>query len=126
MFSGKGCDVSGDIERLVRLRAKLQAAERELVRATLEELPVGTVIRATLGGHRITATVTGHYSTCFAYCGSVFVRNVLTGAERRVTPHYDGHAVEVVSDVGEHGSSKAKRKEAPMDPVPTAVTAVVA
>ena len=89
--------MSGRVERLVRLNVKRMEAERALVRATREELPVGTVLQATLGGHRITATVTGHCSTFSAYCGSVFVRNVLTGAERRVTPHYEGHAVDVVS-----------------------------
>ena len=89
--------MGGNINRLAVLNRKIEFAKRELCRATMEELPEGTVIRATLGGIRITATVTGYYAPWSIYCGYVFARNNKTRRTRRVLPHYSGHAVEVVS-----------------------------
>ena len=87
-----------DLDRLVRLDEEFRNACRALCDATKQELPVGTIIEATLGRSRVRGEVVGHaegWSTYYA--GSVNVRNLKSGKIRRVTPHYDGHEVTVIS-----------------------------
>lgn len=87
-----------DLDRLVRLDRDFRDACRALCDAAKEELPVGTILEATLGRSRIRGEVVSHaegWSTYYA--GSINVRNLKSGKIRRVTPHYDGHEVTVVS-----------------------------
>ena len=87
-----------DLDRLVRLNEEFRNACRTLCDAAKEMLPVGTILEATLGRGRIRGEVVGHadgWSTYYA--GSVNVRNLKSGKIRRVTPHYDGHEVTVIS-----------------------------
>lgn len=86
---------------LIRLRGlnqQLCDAVRALCHAVQQELPVGTVIEATLGRSRIRGEVVGHAEGWSAtYAGSVDVRNVKSGKIRRVTPHDPCHEVTVIS-----------------------------
>lgn len=87
-----------DLDRLVRLDREFRNACRALCDAAKETLPIGTILEATLGRGRIRGEVVGHaegWSTYYA--GSVNVRNLKSGKIRRVTPHYEGHEVTVIS-----------------------------
>jgi len=86
------------LRRLVRLDQAFRQACKNLCDATAEELPVGTVIDATLGRARIRGEVVSHSKGWSVhYAGSVMVRNSATGKIRRVTPNYEGHAMRIVS-----------------------------
>lgn len=90
--------MSANIALLVRLEAEFRHACHVLCAATKAELPVGTVLEATLGRSRIRGEVVSHAEGWSAYyAGSVYVRNMRSGKIRRVNPHYDGHEVVVVS-----------------------------
>ena len=88
----------GNIERLVRLERVRKDAVRNLCKAAEEELPVGTILEATLGRSRITGEVVGHADEWSSfYAGSVNVRNLKSGKIRRVDPSYSGCEVKVIA-----------------------------
>lgn len=85
------------LDRLVRLSAAHDHAREALCRGVEEELPLGTIIEATLGNARIRGEVTGYGSTWSCHsAGCVWVRNTRTGKTRRVYPALDTEAVRVV------------------------------
>jgi hypothetical protein len=88
----------GDLDRLVRLYNSFRNSCLHLCDATRDELPVGTIIEATLGNSRIRGEVVSHAeSWSTTYAGSVNVRNLQTGKIRRVNPHRESENVTVIS-----------------------------
>jgi hypothetical protein len=85
-----------NINRLKRLEAKYKKARQEWCNAIEEELPIGTILKATLSNACIRGEVIG-YGRDY-YGGSVLVQNTHTGKTRRVCPTFSDHEVRVVAE----------------------------
>ncbi len=88
----------GNLIRLKTLKEAFRKSCCDLNDATAEELPVGTILEATLGKSRIRGRVKSHASGYNRYyAGTLIVTNLTTGKERRVNPSSESENVTIIS-----------------------------
>lgn len=83
-------------ENVKLARAAHEAAAKALIEAAKAAYPVGCVVGLTLGRCRIWGKVVGHSDSWWYDPGTVRVRNVVTGKERKFAAHGLSYAAEVI------------------------------